>query len=264
MSSQDVRHATREANDSKAVEWGARTGFAVVGALHLLIAYIAVKVAWGVGGGSKNADSAGALSTISSSTGGALLLWIGVGGFVLLALWNITEGAIGHGETLDRLKLVAKGIMYGFFAWTTFRVAALGGSGGGEQQTDDFTQKLMSNPAGQVLVGIVGLVVLGVAGYHVHKGWTKAFLEDLREHPGTWAVYAGRAGYIAKGLALAIVGAFFLVAAWTSDPQDAKGLDGALKALKDMTGGPVILTVVAAGIACYGIYSFARARYVRL
>ncbi|WP_299443875.1 DUF1206 domain-containing protein [uncultured Phycicoccus sp.] len=264
MSSQDVRQATREANDSKAVEWGARTGFAVLGALHLLIAYIAVKVAWGIGGGSKNADSAGALSTISSTTGGALLLWVGVGGFALLALWNITEGAISHGEAFDRLKLVAKGIMYAFFAFTTFRVAALGGSGGGEQQTDDFTQKLMSNPAGQVLVGIVGLVVLGVAGYHVHKGWTKAFLEDLREHPGTWAVHAGRAGYIAKGVALMIVGGFFLVAAWTSDPEDAKGLDGALKALKDMTGGPVILTVVAAGLAGYGIYSFARARYVRL
>lgn len=264
MSSADVKHATREANDSKAVEWGARTGFAVVGVLHLLIAYIAVKVAWGIGGGSQNADSSGALSTVSGSTGGALLLWVGVGGFTLLALWNLTEAALHHGDTTDRLKLAAKGILYAFFAWTTFRVATLGSSGGGEQQTDDFTQKLMSNPAGQVLVGIVGLVVLGVAGYHAHKGWTKSFLQDLREHPGHWAVHAGRAGYIAKGVALAIVGGFFLVAAWTADADDARGLDGALKALKDMTGGPVILTVVAAGLAAYGVYSFARARYVRL
>lgn len=264
MSSADVKHATREANESPVIEWGARIGYGVLGGLHLIIGYIALKVAWGIGGGSQNADSGGALSTLSSSSTGKVLLWVGVVGFALLAIWNVTEGAIRHGETKDRLKLVAKGVMYGFFAWTAFTVVALGSSSNSEGQTDDVSKQLMSNPAGQVLVGAVGLVILGVAGYHVYKGWTKKFLEDLDEHPGAWAVYAGRAGYIAKGVALAIAGFFFVVAAVQSDPDEAKGLDGALKSLKDMTGGPVILTVVALGIAAYGVYSFARARYVKL
>ncbi len=264
MSSADVTRATRQANESPAVEWGARIGFGVLGGLHLVIGYIALKVAWGIGGGSQQADSGGALTTLSSSTTGKALLWVGVVGFALLALWNVTEGAISHGETKDRLKLVAKGVMYAFFTWTAFKVVALGSSSNSEGKTDDVTQKLMSSPAGQVLVGIVGLVIVGVAVYHVHKGWTKKFLDDLEEHPGTWAVHAGRAGYVAKGVALAIAGFFFLVAAWQADPEEAKGLDGALKTLKDMTGGPVILTVVALGIAAYGVYSFARARYVRL
>lgn len=264
MSTADVRRAAREAQDSPVVEWGARVGFAVLGGLHLLIAYIALKVAWGVGGGSKEADQSGAIKTLADNGTGQVLLWVGVAGFALLALWNVTEAAISHFEKKERVKLVAKGATYAFFAWTIFKVAALGGSSDSEQQTDDFTQKLMSSPAGQILVGVVGLVVLGIAAYHVHKGWRKTFLEDLREHPGTWAVHAGRYGYVAKGVALAIVGVFFLVAAWTQDPEDAKGLDGALKTLKDMTAGPVILTVVAVGIAAYGVYSFARARYVRL
>ncbi len=264
MSSADVTRATREANESPVVEWGARIGFGVLGGLHLVIGYIALKVAWGIGGGSQQADSGGALTTLSGSSTGKVLLWIGVAGFALLAIWNLTEGAISNGETKDRLKLVAKGVMYGFFTWTAFKVVALGSSSNSEGKTDDVSQKLMSSPAGQVLVGVVGLVILGVAGYHVYKGWKKKFLDDLEEHPGTWAVRAGRAGYVAKGIALAIAGFFFLVAAWQSDPQEAKGLDGALKSLKDMTGGPVILTVVALGIAAYGIYSFARARYARL
>lgn len=263
MSPADVRHATREANESPVVEYGARVGFAVVGVMHLLIAYLAVKIAWGVGGDGESADQSGALEFLQGSGTGKALLWVGVVGFALLAVWNVTEGIISHFEVADRLKLVAKGLLYVFFTWTTFKIA-LGGSSDSEEQTDDVTTMIMDNPAGQVLVGTVGLVVLGIAGYHVYKGWAKKFLEDLEEHPGHWAVHAGRAGYVAKGIALFVVGTFFLVAAWTHDADDAKGMDGALKAVKDMSGGPFLLTLVALGIAAYGVYSFARARYARL
>ena len=56
----------------------------------------------------------------------------------------------------------------------------------------------------------------------------------------------------------------FLVAAWQADPDKAQGLDGALKTLKDAPFGPFLLTLVAAGIAAYGVYSFARSRYARV
>ena len=120
-------------------------------------------------------------------------------------MWQLFEAAIGYGETSDRLKAAAKGVTYLFFAFTTFKVAQ-GSNSSAEKQTEDFTASLMTSPGGRLLVGVVGLVVLGIAGYHVYKGWTKKFLEDLRERPGDWAVTAGRIGYIAKGVALVIVG----------------------------------------------------------
>jgi Domain of Unknown Function (DUF1206) len=262
----DTTHATtaaREAGNSRVVEWGARLGYVTLGIIHLLIAWIALKVAWGIGGGSKKADTSGALETLSSSGTGVVLLWVCVVGFLLLAVWQAFEAAIGYGEASDRLKAAAKAVTYLFFSWTTFKVGQGSGSSA-EKQTEDFTAGLMGSPGGRVLVGVVGLVVLGIAGYHVYKGWTKKFLEDLREHPGDWAVTAGRVGYIAKGVALLIVGFFFLVAAWQADPDKAQGLDGALKTVKDQPFGPFLLTLVAAGIAAYGIYSFARARYARV
>ena len=262
----DTTHATaaaRDAGNSPVVEWGARLGYAVLGLIHLLIAWIALKVAWGIGGGSKKADTSGALQTLTQSGTGVLLLWICVVGFVLLAVWQLFEAALGHGETSDRLKAAAKGVTYLFFAWTTFKVGQ-GASSSAEKQTEDFTAGLMGSPGGRLLVGVVGLVVLGIAGYHVYKGWTKKFLEDLREHPGDWAVTAGRVGYIAKGVALLIVGFFFLVAAWQANPDKAQGLDGALKTVKDQPFGPFLLTLVAAGIAAYAVYSFARSRYARV
>lgn len=262
----DTTHATsaaREAGNSPVVEWGARLGYAVLGLIHLLIAWIALKVAWGIGGGSTKADTSGALETLTASGTGVVLLWVCCAGFALLAVWQLFEAAIGYGEAADRLKAGAKGVMYLFFAWSTFKVGQ-GASSSSEKQTEDFTAGLMGSPGGRVLVAVVGLVVLGVAGYHVYKGWTTKFLEDLREHPGDWAVTAGRVGYIAKGVALFIVGFFFLVAAWQADPDQAQGLDGALKTVKDQPFGPFLLTLVAAGIAAYAVYSFARSRYARV
>ncbi|HYN66497.1 MAG TPA: DUF1206 domain-containing protein [Ornithinibacter sp.] len=263
MDTSEATSTARQAGNSQVVEWGARLGYAVLGLIHLLIAWIAIKVAWGIGGGSTNADTSGALETLTASGTGVVLLWVCVVGFLLLAVWQLFEAALGHGETTDRVKAGAKGVTYLFFAWTTFKVGQ-GASSSAEKQTEDFTAGLMGSPGGRLLVAVLGLVVLGVAGYHVYKGWTKKFLEDLTEHPGDWAVTAGRIGYVAKGVALVIVGFFFLVAAWQADPDKAQGLDGALKTVKDQPFGPFLLTLVAAGIAAYGVYSFARSRYARV
>lgn len=263
MDTTQATSVAHEAGNSRVVEWGARLGYVVLGILHLVIAWIAIKIAWGIGAGSESADTSGALKQMASSTTGPFLLGIAVVGFAMLAIWQLIEAVISHGEAKDRGKAAAKGLMYAVFAWTAFKVSQ-GGAGSNEEQTEDFTAGLMGSPGGRLLVGVLGLVVLGVAGYHIHKGWTKKFLQDLREHPGGWAVVAGRIGYIAKGIALIIVGFFFLVAAWQADPEKAQGLDGALKTVKDQAFGPVLLTLVAVGIAAYGVYSFARARYARL
>jgi hypothetical protein len=119
----------------------------------------------------------------------------------------------------------------------------------------------MSKPAGGVLVIIVGLVVIGVGIYHVYKGWSRQFLRDLRSHPGGAVIAAGRFGYIAKGVALAVVGVLFVPAGVHNDPKQAGGLDKGLRTLLDAPFGKVLLVVVALGLAAYGIYSFGRARY---
>ena len=71
-------------------------------------------------------------------------------------------------------------------------------------------------------------------------------------------------GYIAKGLALVVVGVLFLIAAWTQRASEATGLDGALHKLLGLPYGRIVLAVVAAGFAAYAVYSFARARYAKV
>ena len=72
-----------------------------------------------------------------------------------------------------------------------------------------------------------------------------------------WAVKA-------KGIALAVVGALFVIAAAQNSSSKATGLDGALRSLRQQAVGPWLLTAVALGIAAYGLYSFARARHARV
>jgi hypothetical protein len=260
MTSTQAGTAARRASESPVVEWGARLGYAVLGLLHLLIGWIGLGLAWGGGG---TADKSGALGTLASSGIGPVLLWVAVVGFAALALWQLTEAALTRDDLTHRAKALGKAVVYGFFGWSAWKYTKGSGSSD-EQQTDDFTRTLMEQPAGRWLVAAVGLAVIGVAAYHVYKGWTRKFLDDLRRHPGRWADVSGWVGYVAKGAALAIVGGLFVIAAWREDPESAAGLDGALKTLRDQAFGPALLTVVAAGIAAYGIYSFARARYARI
>lgn len=260
MNTSDVTGTAQQARHSPVVEKGARLGYAVIGLVHLLIGYLALRIAFG--GGGEQADQSGALSTLASNPGGAALLWIAVVGFALLAVWQVTVIATDE-EAKEKAVAAGKAVMYAAFAVTASRLAT-GGSSDSREQTQDFTATLMEDPGGRIAVGLIGLAVIGGGGFHVYQGWTEGFLEDLAAHPGRWAVVAGRIGYVAKGVALIVVGGLFVVAALKERASEATGLDGALRTLREAPYGKVLLTLVAIGIAAYGVYSFARARYAKV
>jgi hypothetical protein len=259
----DVKQAAAKAGDHPALENAARLGYATSGVLHLLIGWLGLQVAWADSSGN-SADQSGALQTLAGNGIGRVLLWLFVIGFLGLALWQVTEVVVGRGQASDRVKAAAKCVVYLFLSFAAFSYARSGSGTSSSQQSVDFTANLMSKPFGKILVGAVGLGVLAVGAYHVYKGWKKKFLQDLREHPGQWVVRAGVFGYIAKGIALGVVGALFVIAAVNSDPDKASGLDGALHTLRDAPFGQILLTLVALGFASYAVYSFARANYARV
>ena len=115
--------------------------------------------------------------------------------------------------------------------------------------------------------GLWAVVPAGGAGtrlWPLSRSSSPKFLRDLTGHPGTFVVRAGQAGYVARGIALGIVGVLLVSAALTHDPAQSQGLDGALRALLEAPFGKLLLTLVALGFAAFGVYSFARARYARV
>lgn len=262
----DVAGVANQVEGQAALQIGARVGYAVSGVLHLLMGWIGLQVAWFNTG--KAADQSGALQTLAGNSLGRLTLWVAVLGFLALGLWQLASAlavrtGVESSQWADKAKGLSKAVLYLVLAWTSFSFAK-GTPTSSKAQNADFTAKLLQQGGGRVVVAAIGLAIIGVGVYHVVKGWSKRFLRDLTEHPGTIATRAGLVGYIAKGFALAVVGVLFVSAAARNSSSKATGLDGALRALREQTAGTWLLTAVALGIATYGLYSFARARYARV
>jgi hypothetical protein len=246
----------------------ARLGFAVNGLLHVLIGAIAISVA--VGAGAQTADQSGALGQLAATPGGVFLLWVIVVGLFALALWGLIYGVLmPQGEdrkASKRVSAAGKAIAYAAVAATALTFAN-GSSSSSSQSTTSFSATVLSAPGGPFLLVLVGLLVIGIGVYFVAQGARNTFTRDIRVPSGS-AGTATRAlakfGYIAKGIALAVVGILFIVGAVTFNPGKATGLDGALKALAALPFGTFILIAVGIGLIAYGVYCGIRARLAKL
>jgi uncharacterized membrane protein YidH (DUF202 family) len=255
---------------SEPVKIGARVGIFAYGITHLLIAWLALQVAFGQG--NERADQRGAFQALAEQPFGQVLLWILVIGFVAVALWRLEQAIWGFRYESDRTTNLRKRAISGgkvviFVALAVIagRTAAGGGGGGGGQRA---TAGVLGLPGGQFLVGAVGIGIVVVGGSKIYSGWRKKFLRDMDlpadQHARRLAERTGHMGFIAKGLSVALIGILVVIAAIRFDPAEASGLDAALKSLASQSFGPYLLIVVALGLACYGVFCFFDARYHRV
>jgi hypothetical protein len=274
MDSSGKVSSARQAGNSDALEHLARVGLIAYGIVHLLIAWLALQLAWGGGGG--EADQSGAMSTLADQPFGKPLLWVLAIGLLALTLWQLAElfrlvpRLKGTGEAKKKavtgtVKSVSKAVVYLVLAATAVKFAVGSGKSSSEQQQQTVAG-VFSWPGGRFLVGIAALVLIGVGAYHVRKGFNKHFMKEIDTSQATagqrrTVERLGQVGYPAKGIALALVGGLLGWAAITFDPEKASGLDGAMRTLLDAPFGKFLLTVVALGIAAFGVFAFFRARF---
>ena len=95
-----------QAGDSTSLEWLARGGLIAYGVVHLLVGWLALKIAWRTSAGT-SADTSGALTTLAQQPFGKVLLWVVAVGLVALALWQAGAAIWGHRNT-DHAKRVRK------------------------------------------------------------------------------------------------------------------------------------------------------------
>ena len=271
MSAQDT---ARDAANSDALEHLARVGLIAYGVVHLLVAWIALQLAWS--GSEQSADQSGAMSTLAQQPLGRPLLWVLAVGLIALAAWQAAEvvrwrsGWSASGKTRTKaLKksggALVKAVVYIALAVLAFRFATGNGQSSSQSQQQT-TAGVFGWPGGQFLVGAAGLILVGVGIWHIRKGVTKQFLKQIDTSdasPGATRLVTrlGQIGFPAKGVALAAVGGLLVYAAVTFDPSKAQGLDGAMRTILQLPLGRILLTLVAIGIAAFGAFCFVRARY---
>jgi Domain of Unknown Function (DUF1206) len=257
-----------EVQHSKTLDWGIRFGMVVYGVVHLVVAWLAVQLA--LGAHQEQASQQGAMQTLAHQSFGPLLLWLIAIGMFVLALWRVLEVFVGHQEYdggkrwRRRVTSAFKAVIYGYIGYLAFSFAI--GSGSSSNGTS-YTKTLMNQPYGPWLVGGVGVAIAVYGLSYARRGWTEKFMENLDARgtmgdTGTAYRWVGKVGYIAKGIAFMVIGGLFVAAGVTHDAKKSGGLDDALRTVVQQPFGPFLLILIAAGIACYGVFCFARARHL--
>jgi hypothetical protein len=250
---QEVRH-------SRAYGVAITVGLMAYGVVYLLIAWIALQLAWGQS--SQEASQKGALEELASKPLGGVLLWVVAIGLFALVIWRGLQLVYGHLDLENKLSAIGRAVVYVVLGISAIKVAiGSGGSSTGQQQT--LSGRVMQHGGGRVLIVVIGIAIIAIGARQIHKGITKKFTEDLIGGVSEVTILLGRIGYVAKGIAFAVAGVLFAWAAISYDPKKAGGLDTALRTIKDQPFGSVLLTVLALGVAAFGLYCFSWSRNAR-
>ncbi|GAB3171117.1 DUF1206 domain-containing protein [Telluribacter humicola] len=263
-------------SQDKWIETAARVGLTAKGVVYSLVGILTFAAAFELGGSSGSSSSQGSkmqiLQWIQNQPFGQILLGLIAFGLLCYAIWRIIEAVRDTERKGDDSKGLAiraafftSGLLYGALAFFAGRMlfGNSGGSGGNSRQT--LVQKLLEQPFGQWLVGIVALVIIGIGLYQIYRAISGKYREKVQRarldsEVKETLIKTGKAGYIARGIVWSIIGYLFLQAAMQSDSSEVGGTSSAFSFL-EKNYGSWILGVVALGLLCYGIFMFLRARY---
>jgi len=260
--SSQARGAASRAADNSWLERLTRAGFLGYGVLHLLFAYVIVQIA--VGAPAADGDQSGAMHKLAEKPFGTALIVVMVVGLVAMAIWQILE-IVTVRRNLERLASAGRVAFYLYLSWNGVKVLQGKNKSSADTQ-QNATEGLLGSSFGRFTVVLAGLVVAAIGVGLAYAGLTKRFERHLKVSQMTAATRRliqrlGMAGYTAKGIAYGIAGVLFVVAAVQYDPDKARGLDAALRALAEQSYGTWLLILAALGFAAYGLFAIAEARY---
>jgi hypothetical protein len=259
----------------------ARAGWVAKGIVYVLLGVIAVPIALqgGEESGSEGqeASQSGAVARLAESSWGAAALWIVGIGLLLYAVWRLVSLFLPAENDAKawatRAGYAISVVVNVVLGWTAISYAQGTASSSGSQSEDakveQFTRDLMDGTAGRWLVGAIGVGVVAVGIYFIVKGIKASFRDEL-EPAGVGPisheaiVKLGQVGFVGRGLVLGLVGWFLVRAAVNFDPEEAAGIDGALREVTGSTWGSLLVGFIAVAVIVYGAFCIISAPRQRL
>ncbi|AJD89947.1 hypothetical protein JMA_06300 [Jeotgalibacillus malaysiensis] len=251
-----------------------RFGYMSKGAVYGIVGILALLAALGVGGG-ETTDTSGAMQQVATLPFGEILLWIVGIGLFFYVMWELVRAIFDpqHKGTdakgiFTRIAYAVSGIIYAGLAISALQIAMNARNGGGNSE-QTISAMLLGQPFGQWLVGILGAGVIIYGLYNIYTGYKEKFMSkliinDMSQSEKKLARKSGKIGLIARGVVLSMVGFFFVQTAITANPDESKGLDGALGEIASQPYGQVLLGLAAVGLILYAVYEIIRGRYARM
>jgi hypothetical protein len=258
------------------VEKFARLGYASKGVIYVIVGVLAAMSALGRGG--ETTGTRGAMSHILSQPLGVVLLFIVALGLACYSLWQFiravedpeNEGSDGK-AIAKRMGFFLSGVIHAMLV--VYAAHLMLGSGGAHAGDDANAQgwsaTILAYPLGRIALGLIGAGIAAYGLYHLYRSYVakldkQLVLERLGAPARRVVVGVSRFGQAARGVVFGTIGLFLILAAWRYNAREARGLGGALEALRDQPFGPWLLCAVALGLVAYGVYQFVKARYRRI
>ena len=246
-----------------------RAGYAGRGVVYLVVAGFSLFAIWH-GGQAKGTSSA--LAQLERSTWGGFVLFLIFVGMVAYAVWRSVDAAFDLEEygrdsegMVARAGMLVTGIIHlalGIGAFLLLFTSDSGQGGGGSSSIVKAVDTVMGWPAGRWLVGFAGLATLGAGVYYGIKAVKEKYRENLRANQFTtrwnWVL---KAGVLAQGVIVTIIGCFIVYAAWTANPDEAGGVGEAFSWLNGQIYGQILVAIICAGLLGFAIFCFVNAAY---
>ena len=244
----------------------ARIGFAARALVYLLVGGFATAAALGFG-----AQPHGIMDAVRAvaDTGLQIVLAaiIGVGLACLAAYFAITGLRRCWRARGTRAWLFAAGMIGDAIVYAAVMISVLGIVVGwqlsGEQQTQTWAAWVLAHPFGRGLIGFVGFIILA-CGVGVTVWVTTTDIDrdvDLPEDQKRAIQPVGRIGLAGRGLAVLLVGIYWLSAAMHGEPSQAHELGGALQTVQQNRYGWMLLLPLGVAFIASASFDFIEALY---
>lgn len=243
-----------------------RAGHAGRGLTYLVVAGFSL---WAIWHGGQAQGTGSALAQLESTTGGGILLALIALGLLAYALWRLIAAFLdldAHGSEakgiVARTGMTISGLIHLGLAFGALSLLISSGGSDGESRIGQQVGTVMGWPGGRWLVGLAGLAIMGAGAKYIIEGWTAGYEKYLASSSFTsrWR-NALRAGDAAHGVAIAVIGLLFLLAAWRADPSQAGGLAGAFDWLGNQAYGRTLVAALCLGLLGFSLFCFVNARW---
>jgi uncharacterized membrane protein len=244
-----------------------RFGYASRGIVYITVGALAFVAAQD---SSPTPDSKSALGTLLQMPFGKTLLALIALGLVAYSLWCFIDAAFDldnrGSDAKGWIGRAAKIISGGVHLVLAFSAAAIAmgtkSPSGEDNHAEHWTATLMQQPLGRWLVALVGVIALALGVQHFVKAFREKYKENIR-----YTQVAQRLdpmlkfGLVAHGVVVAIVGVFFIWAAWTADPSRAGGMRDALLIVRNADASQTLFIALGLGLIGFAAYCFVEAAF---